>query len=63
MGAVQTHAQIRAAFHANLTAARLAGNGPGFAAVVTVSGHGIFDLCMAIGEGGNFRDEPFRVFR
>jgi hypothetical protein len=40
MRAVQAHAQIGAAFHAGFPPARLAGNGPGLAAVVAVSSHG-----------------------
>ena len=37
--AVQAHAQIRAALHADLAAAGIAGDGPRFAAVMTMSGH------------------------
>jgi hypothetical protein len=37
--AVQAHAQIRAAFHADFAASRLAGNDPGFTAVVAMARH------------------------
>jgi len=37
--AVQTDAQIRAAFHARLAATGLAAQCPGFAAIVAVTGH------------------------
>jgi len=45
-GAVQAHAQVGAAFHADFAATGLAGNRPGFAAMVTMSRH--LNLRLAI---------------
>jgi hypothetical protein len=46
-GAVQADPQIHAAFHARLSATRLAGERPGFAAIMAMSRHRIFHLRFA----------------
>jgi hypothetical protein len=46
VGAVPADAQVRPAFHAGFTPARLAGQGPFLAAVVTMTGHSDFGFAI-----------------